>query len=85
MTRKEFEALPIGSWFHSLHEDKEYQIRYTGMNGYYVTEHNIRNEKQAPEFLYFRSHEFFALGRFPKMQGCIPKHNELCTILTKKD
>jgi hypothetical protein len=83
MTRKEFEALEIGSWFHSIYEDKEFKITSSDIYGHHVIEYNLRNERQAPDFWYFRSHEHLALGRFPTLQGYIPKHNELCTILTK--
>jgi hypothetical protein len=81
MTRKEFEALPIGSWFHSKKFNQDYQIEDTKEYCHVVMVFDLQKNRQIPDFWMFESCENydFEIGRF----RYIPKHNELCTILTK--
>lgn len=68
MTRKEFEELQIGSWFHSKRFKSEYLVTHTKEDRHHVERIDTVSNDKSPDFWLFEGFENydFEAGRYPK-------------------
>jgi hypothetical protein len=86
MTRQEFEALPVGSWFHSKKFNQEYQIHNTEEYCHMVMLFDLQKNRQFPVFWTFEgcTNYDFEIGRYPDN---LPKeaHGLFVNVLKDED
>lgn len=82
MTRKQFEELQIGSWFHSKRFQCEYLVSHTKEDRHLVERIDIISNDKSPDFWLFSGFDNydFELGRYPKTEPQSTAQEITCTI-----